>query len=226
MPNVFELQFLKCDSHKPSRSNLEDVYGFATNDLVEIHPDNRNLVKIVGRKDDQIMLSNGEKTNPGPIESIIDSDKHVKRSVMFGRSKPNNGIIVEPFDTQLNRNALIDLIWGTIERANEFSPQHSRLFKNFIILADPNRPFELTPKCNIKRKLTLEKYNEEIENVYKEAENINNDGYNGIVLDLKNVDESVKNTVADVLNVKNLDPSLDLFTQGCDSLQATMIRNK
>lgn len=41
--------------------------AYATSDLLLPHPTKPGLWKIYGRKDDQIMLSTGEKTNPGPL---------------------------------------------------------------------------------------------------------------------------------------------------------------
>ena len=41
--------------------------GYATSDLIMEHPNRPGFWKIMGRVDDQIMLSIGEKTNPGPL---------------------------------------------------------------------------------------------------------------------------------------------------------------
>ena len=75
--------------------------------------------KIVGRADEQIILSNGEKTNPVPLgqsdllydlalcaalnqvnmwytEKMINEDPFVRGAVMFGRGKFQNGVLIEP----------------------------------------------------------------------------------------------------------------------------------
>ena len=89
-------------------------------------------------------------------EKIINDDPHVKSSVMFGRGKFQNGVLIEPtadytFDPSdvkqleafrnkiwsvhrpIIHSALIDFLHHTrrptIERVNEFAPQHSRIFK-------------------------------------------------------------------------------------------------
>lgn len=48
-------------------TNFSNEPAFATGDLFARHPSNPTLWRIVGRKDDQIIHSNGEKTNPGPF---------------------------------------------------------------------------------------------------------------------------------------------------------------
>ncbi|TIC15605.1 acetyl-CoA synthetase-like protein [Wallemia mellicola] len=219
---VFELQFLACDSHKPAASNLDDVYGFATNDLVEIHPHNRNLVRVIGRKDDQLMLLNGEKTNPGPIEAILTTDPKVKSAVMFGRAKPVNGVIIEPASPVTNKEAFIDSIWHSVNRANQFAPQHSRIFRNYIMVSDSDRPFEMTPKGSVKRVATLKMYENDIEDLYKRAEDESTSDNHSLTLE--NAQDVLRNIVEGLLT--NVNSTMDLFSQGCDSLQATMIRNK
>src|SRR5712672_1000355 len=55
--------------HHPVVTNtrVDGRNAYATSDLLEPHPTKPGLWKIFGRKDDQIMLSTGEKTNPGPL---------------------------------------------------------------------------------------------------------------------------------------------------------------
>lgn len=67
--DVYRLHIKESPHHSPAVFNAEidGVPAFDTKDLVQIHPSNRNLFKICGRADDQIMHSTGEKTNPGPI---------------------------------------------------------------------------------------------------------------------------------------------------------------
>ena len=42
-------------------TQVDGIPAYATSDLVEQHKSNPNLFKLIGRKDDQIMLSTGEK---------------------------------------------------------------------------------------------------------------------------------------------------------------------
>jgi hypothetical protein len=57
--------------------------------MVEMHPTRKGFFRIVGRCDDQIMLSTGEKTNPGPMELIIRSHPAIKNAIYFGRGRFN-----------------------------------------------------------------------------------------------------------------------------------------
>ena len=88
----------KTDSYEPSVFNTEvdGVPAYATSDLCEPHPTEKGWWKIHGRADDQIMHSTGEKTNPGPLETIIANHPLVRACVMFGRAKFQTGIVIEP----------------------------------------------------------------------------------------------------------------------------------
>ena len=63
----------------------------------------------------------------------------VKGSLMFGRGKFQNGVLIEPakeyaFDPKDVKllEAFRNKIWPTIERVNNFAPQHSRIFKEVL----------------------------------------------------------------------------------------------
>lgn len=43
--------------------------GFSTSDLIAPHPTKEGFYHLLGRKDDQILLSTGEKTHPTPMEA-------------------------------------------------------------------------------------------------------------------------------------------------------------
>ncbi|KIJ49882.1 hypothetical protein M422DRAFT_246253 [Sphaerobolus stellatus SS14] len=86
-PDTFELIFKQCETHHLSAINTEvdGVLAYATNDIIQRHEVDHTLFRIMGRKDDQIMLSTGEKTNPGPMEHIIMKNPNVQTALMFGR---------------------------------------------------------------------------------------------------------------------------------------------
>ncbi|KAG6852406.1 hypothetical protein C0991_012301 [Blastosporella zonata] len=66
-----ECQFLTTETHSLPIENLPDVRGYATSDLWEPHPTKDYLWKIVGRIDDVVIHSSGEKTVPAPMEDIV-----------------------------------------------------------------------------------------------------------------------------------------------------------
>ncbi|RPD77018.1 acetyl-CoA synthetase-like protein [Lentinus tigrinus ALCF2SS1-7] len=164
-----------------TNTKIGDQEAYATSDLVMRHPTKRDLWKIVGRMDEQIVLSNGEKELTILLlttERMINEDPHVKSSVMFGRGKFQNGVLIQPaeefvFDPSdvKKLEEYRNLIWPTIERVNEYAPQHSRIFKEMILVTSPSKPFEFTVKGQPRRHIILREYHDEVEALYKEVEN-------------------------------------------------------
>ncbi|KZT61208.1 acetyl-CoA synthetase-like protein [Calocera cornea HHB12733] len=235
--NLYRLIVLDCDEHPIAVSNLPDIRAYDTNDLLERHPTERNLWKIVGRADDQIMMSNGEKTNPGPMENIISGNPNVNACLMFGRAKTQVGIVIAPAEHIKVENedqlaSFRNLIWPDIEKANSFAPQHSRIFKEFILVIDAKKkPFARTPKGTISRNVTLQQYEEEIEALYAAAEQPTRAEWAEppTAWDEEALHSFIVRVVNGVMRGEGapgvpLDEARDLFEQGCDSLQATYIR--
>jgi hypothetical protein len=122
----------------------------------------------VGRLDDVIILSSGEKTVPAPIEEAIAADPLVKSAVMFGRERDQVGVLIEPAVT-LNageEEQFIDRIWPTIEAATASSPAFSRIFREMILLMKSDKPVLKTDKGTLKKKAMVTLYEKEINALY------------------------------------------------------------
>ncbi|KIJ28759.1 hypothetical protein M422DRAFT_189414, partial [Sphaerobolus stellatus SS14] len=238
-PDTFELVFKACETHHLSSTNTEmdGVRGYATSDIVERHKVDPTLFRIKGRKDDQIMLSTGEKTNPGPMEHIIMKNTYVKAALMFGRGKLSNGVLIEPtsYDEAeaLGLEKFRNLIWPNIEEANDYAPAHSRIFKEMILVASASKPFSYTAKNTPRRGTIIKDYADEIEAIYDAVDDSIQTGVpiptntteNGGWL-LEDSHEFVHNVVHGIMkDVSAMRDEDDLFSFGCDSLQATYIRN-
>ncbi|KAK7453574.1 hypothetical protein VKT23_011851 [Stygiomarasmius scandens] len=214
-------------------TKVDGVDAYATADLVVEHPHKKGYWKIIGRADSQIIHSSGEKTNPGPLESILDQNPLVQRCVVFGHRKFQAGILVEPkrenqFDPkdQQKLSEFRNQIWPTVEKLNTFAPQHSRIFKEMILIASPSKPFTYTAKNTPRRGAILKDYASEIEEIYNNMEESTQSNIAAPTnWDATTVTEFVRAIVQKVLSNHDIKDDDDLFQHGCDSLQATWIRN-
>ncbi|TCD70281.1 putative NRPS-like protein biosynthetic cluster [Steccherinum ochraceum] len=212
--------------------NGEEAY--ATSDLFAPHPTKKGYWRVYGRTDDQIMHSTGEKTNPNPLELMLNQDPHVERVVMFGRGRFNAGILVDPkpaykFDPKDEKKLaeFRNLIWPTVEKINEYAPQHSRLFKEMILVTSEAKPFTYTAKATPRRQAIINEYEPEIDAIYAavaESSQADADLEPPKTWDLPGTLAFVRTVVSRVVLAK-LKDSDDMFQKGCDSLQATWIRN-
>ncbi|CAL1699334.1 unnamed protein product [Somion occarium] len=211
---------------------IDGIDAYATSDLLTPHPTKPGFWKVYGRADDQIMHNTGEKTNPGPLEAILNQDPHVRAAVMFGRGRFYAGVVIDPrpgheFDPQ-DQDRLSDFrnkIWPTVERMNEFAPQHSRIFKEMIMVASPTKPFQYTAKNTARRQAIIADYDPEIEALYAAVkETTQADMAPPPSWSLPDSINFVKEVVNRVMK-HEIQESDDIFQKGCDSLQATWIRN-
>ncbi|KAJ6473883.1 hypothetical protein C8R45DRAFT_835129, partial [Mycena sanguinolenta] len=231
---TFECQILKTDIHVPMVDNLPDVRGYATSDLCVNHPQKKHLWKIVGRIDDTIVHTSGEKTVPAPIEDIVLSSQFVTGAIVFGTERPQAGILIETIPSfQIDVNDLDQVaglrnkIWPLIEEANTIAPAFSRIFKEMILFCLPDKPLPRAAKGTVLRKAALALYAEEINSIFQTVEEqissvFPNKPPSAWVA--ATLEPWLLELARSVCNNSVISPMRDLFQQGFDSLTATIFR--
>ncbi|PBK68197.1 NRPS-like enzyme [Armillaria solidipes] len=228
--DIYCLCVKESPNHSPAVFNTEidGVKALDTKDLVQLHPLNRKLFKVYGRADDQIMHSTGVRFSQG----WINHRQARGSSLVFGRSKFQPGVLILPtpeeaFDpSDITRLAEYRAsIWDTVMKVNEQAPQHSRIYKEMILVAKPSKPFEFTAKGTLRRNAILKAYEQEIEDLYKAIDGVSQtDVVIPQLWTLKNVITMIRDIVTTVVERK-LDDTDDIFVAGGDSLTAMSIRN-
>ncbi|RPD63492.1 acetyl-CoA synthetase-like protein [Lentinus tigrinus ALCF2SS1-6] len=229
---LYECVLLETPDNHPSviTTTIDGFPAFETKDLLQRHPEDPTLWCVYGRADDQLILSTGEKTNPGPLEAIMMQDPNILAVVMFGRGRLQNGVLVQPkqpFDPE-DEDKLAEFrnkIWPTMERVNHYAPAHSRIFKELVLVTSPSKPFEFTAKGTPRRQACITAYSDEIDDVYRKMEE---SSQTDIAPPEEWTRESVQRyirTIVDKVMSAPVRDDDDLFQNGCDSLQSTWIRN-
>ncbi|KAG6872432.1 hypothetical protein C0995_009766 [Termitomyces sp. Mi166 len=229
---TYELQVLACKTHKPVVNMLPDVEGYATADVFMRHPNKEGLWKIVGRLDDVITHSSGEKTVPGPMEVIIMSNPLVQGAILFGRERDRTGVLIEVrsgsdfdigdhADSELAR--LRNQIWPSIEEANVVAPAFSKIFKEMILFTSKKKPLPRTGKGTVMRKAALALYASEIAALYELAES-NAEHSPPPSWNIADVQQWILEQTIELTSGKCTSPDIDIFDQGFDSLSATILR--
>ncbi|KAJ7671148.1 acetyl-CoA synthetase-like protein [Mycena rosella] len=233
---TFECQFLTVpETHQVAVENLPDARGYSTKDLFERHPTKPDLFRIVGRLDDVLIMANGEKTVPGPMEDIIMASPAIMGAVMFGRERNQVGVLIEPNpqykldpedEGQLAK--FRNLIWPVVEEANEDAPAFARIYKEMILVTGRGKPMLRAPKGTVMKKATIALYEQEIEALYDTIEASGNAASDieppasWTSRDL----EPWLTTHASLLADRDIRGGHDLFDQGFDSLNATFLRHR
>jgi aryl carrier-like protein len=159
-------------------TNFPKIQEWSMNDLYDRHPDPSKsfLYRYKGRKDDVIVLSNGEKLAPALMEATLMSSPLVKGAMVVGRGKFQPAALIDlgkatPPTTMHEQHELIQQLLPVINEANEHAPAHAKLDRYHILFADPGRPVQYLGQGKIQRHRTHELYKESIEELYGSADN-------------------------------------------------------
>ncbi|KAF9894311.1 hypothetical protein FE257_007814 [Aspergillus nanangensis] len=203
-------------------SNIE-VYS--TNDIYTQHPKNPDLWKFYGRKDDVIVLSNGEKFNPVGMETIIEGHPLVGRAVVVGQSRFQAGLLVEPSHdvAEGGIKVFVNEIWPAVTTANQTVAAHGRIMKSKIGLAVKAKPFKRTPKGTVQRRAVLRDYEAEIDAIY--TEDIEDDLVPCLpeTLDQESVTKYIQQIIVRLLGKTDFSITQDFYSAGLDSLMTIQI---
>lgn len=202
-----------------------DLTEWAMNDLYDRHPDKPFLWRYRGRKDDVIVLSNGEKIAPALMEATLASCPTVRGAMVVGRGRFHPMALVDLHGrTEISRDSerseILAELEPFIEAANAHAPAHARLDRRHVIFADPCRPIEYLGQGKIQRRRTYEVYEADIEAAYKAAEE-----QDVAVLPEKHFTDReetlawLRQLVAGAGGTAHLAADDDFFRAGIDSLQ-------
>jgi len=148
---------------------------FYTGDVGEMSPD--GYLKITDRKKDLIVLTNGKKVAPQPIEALLKHSPYIGEAVLLGDKQATvNALLVPAFD-KLKAWAKENAVAAEDDAALAAAPEVQKLYKAEIDRCAPDladyekikrfklvdKPFtvdggELTPTLKVKRKFVLQKY--------------------------------------------------------------------
>ncbi|KAH7890585.1 acetyl-CoA synthetase-like protein [Phlebopus sp. FC_14] len=232
---TYECQVLMTENYHTAVRNLPDVSGYATSDLFVKHP-RKDMWKIVGRKDDVIVLASGEKTVPTPIESIIKSGPIIQEAVLFGRGRNQVGVLVEPrvgyeVDPK-DPNAVAEFrnkIWPLIQEANATSPAFSRVFRDMVLITSRDKPMARSAKGTVQTKATLKAYESEIDALYNLVEGTSQSPFSSggpSAWTTEALESWLTKHASAISSGRHIDSNIDVFSQGFDSLSATYLRNQ
>ncbi|KAJ5222267.1 uncharacterized protein N7469_008507 [Penicillium citrinum] len=219
---LYELVVQRGDSRKAKAvfHTYPDKTEYRTGDLFSSHPVKNGLWLYAGRQDDLIVLSNGEKFNPTSMEETIASHPLVNHVLVVGQGRFQTAAVIEPSWSVWSGepNSLIDEIWPLAAQANGAAPAYAQLMKERVAIASQSKPFPLTPKGTVKRRVATNDYAAEIDALYEAGDQINVDQ---IPKDASQSDVAtyITQVLSDILGTPTVDSNADIFALGVDSLQ-------
>lgn len=158
------LQLTNYNSH-----NLPGASEYETRDLFIQHPTRPSLFQYFGRRDDIIVLANGEKFNPIPFETNMQKHPSLKGALVTGNGRPQAALIVELEDQSdgAPNDQFWDYLWELMQDSNTLVPGQGRVSRDRVLLGQAEKPFARNVKGTIVRALTEQKYQGELEKLYQ-----------------------------------------------------------
>jgi len=226
-PGLFELFFVKKLQYKRWQGlfyTFPEDTEYSTKDLFAPHPTEPDRWLCVGRADDVVVLSNGEKVQPVDIEACISSHPTVQSALVVGNRRFHPAVLLElrgaAPTTKAATESLLDKIYAeVVEKANASSPSHARIFRSNMMLTVSGKPFLRTDKGTVRRTAMLRAYEKEIDEFYEalEAEEAKALSTDMDVTSPQTIADSLRHII-NVMLKKELNDEDNLFTAGFDSL--------
>jgi thioester reductase-like protein len=229
--NVYEQVIKRKDNskHRGLQScfyTFPELDEFSTKDLYQPHPALKDHWKYMGRADDIIVFSTGEKLNPVTIEMAVMGHPEVIGAQVVGSKQFHAALIVEPAQhpkSEEEKKVLLDDVWPTIEAVNSETVAHGRVPRDYVFLTDPKRPFPRAGKGTIQRAMAAKLYAHDIKSFFEQRKD-----EMAISMDLDVTSQpafarSLQQLVQSVFKGDELGANDDFFTAGMDSLQAIQL---
>ncbi|CAH0056195.1 unnamed protein product [Clonostachys solani] len=204
------------------KTNREDG-SYATADLFEPHGAIPNAWRYHSRADSQLMLANGKKFDPAPMEADILAATNMLRDVfIFGNGKNYPGILLFPSSLDTSDTTVLDSTWTIIQKINSQSQGHTRISKSMVIVVPVplgEAALEKSSKGTLLRLQAEERYKSWIEAAYRKP---------GLVdpVQITSRDQLFQAVLECFFRVlgRNIDPDEDLYKQNVDSMACLQIR--
>lgn len=206
--------------------------SYPTKDLFQKHPTDPQKWKFVARQDDIIVLVNGEKADPIPLEDSVKQNPNVRTAMVFGAQKDSLGMIVVPSERAASLNqgasAIVESILPDLALGNSRVPAYARISPDAIIVTHPDVSLPMTDKATIIRSRFLKQFEKDIDDYYTMKE-VSGSGKKATTPD--EVRDFVRQVVTEQLDLDEqkgaeFTDESDLFSLGMDSLQATNVRSR
>ena len=225
---VYEQVFVRHPSTDRFHSlwyTFPDKNEISTSDLFSKHPSKPNLWMYMGRSDDLIVFSNGEKYNPTAMESTIASHPAIKGSIVVGQARFQPAALIElkgkPPQSDREKQELLDSFKPYVAKINDSAPGFAKIRRSHVAFTNPDKPMIRTDKGTVKRSATAKLYQEEIDKLYADAEDATA-SMSTVQLDARDQDavtKALRYMIIQTVGLQDIGTDDDIFTAGADSLQ-------
>lgn len=225
--------------------------SYGSKDIFRPHPDNlpgndtragKAKWKFVARQGDIIVLVNGENADATPIEQSVMQSPYIEMAIAFGAGHERLGLLVIPTDKAagMSTQELIKTITPDLERGNAVAADYAKISPDDFVVKPVGTPYPLTAKMTLQRPILHQLFAEDIEAHYAAREQADasvslsdeevHDAVRRIVQEEFQKQASVLSPARSTDTTKGdpgpVDETVDFFSLGMDSLQASHVRGR
>jgi long-chain acyl-CoA synthetase len=191
-PNIMQGYYRKPDKTAEVMKEIDGEQWFCTGDVGKFvtDPEGNKFLKITDRKKELLKTSGGKYVAPAPIENKFKEDFLIEQMMVVGEKQKFVSALIVPAEEALKDWCeQHDIKWSGCNDAiknekvqaqfqevvNKFNPEFSHIeqIKKFKLIHDTwepvkadGSPGELTPTLKLKRRVILEKYATDIDDLY------------------------------------------------------------
>lgn len=149
------------------------VDTYAMRDLYIEHPEHKGWWRSAGRIDDVVVMADAKKVNAVPYENTIELHPAVASALLCGSGRSRPALLIQarqPLRSVEEERAFLDAVWPQIEKANYSGPVFGGLMRGLVVVTKRDKPMARSGgKDTVRRKRTVELYQQEIDEVYRRA---------------------------------------------------------
>lgn len=212
--------------------------GYNTNDLFKESPDHPGYYTYIGRRDDTLIMENGEKTNPVPMEATLRQSHIIKQAAVLGHARQCTAALVELDNTyalDYSPEDIIDEVRKAIKQVNVECPSHSAILPQMVKILPFNKSLPSTDKGSVQRKKAEVLYQDIVDKMYADflegpKHSKSNGNTDTSTWTSKRTQDFLVTCVSEVLGLNETSDFKDLnqsvFDLGLNSLTAIQLRNR
>lgn len=217
--------------------------GFDTNDIFRKDPERPGFFYYVGRRDDTLVMSTGEKTNPLPMEATLRETPMVKQAAVLGHERPVTCALIElntEYAWNYSPDEIIREINEAVAKVNKECPSQSTLIPEMVKILPFKDKLPVTDKGSLMRKKALAEYKTIIDTLYdnflngsissshSDASSVSDN--DASTWSLQQIEDFLVKCASDILKVSTSVFSKDLnesiFNLGFNSINGIQLRNR
>lgn len=212
--------------------------GYDTQDLFIENPNYPGYYTYLGRRDDTLIMENGEKTNPVPMEATIRQSPMIQQVAVLGQGRQCTAALIQlnrDFAESFGPEEIIATVHAAVKEANLECPGHSKILPQMVKILPFNKVLPATDKGTVMRKKAESSYQDVVEKLYKNflegptSHTKTNAGDDTSAWTPEQTEDFLIACAAEVLDVPQTtfkDRTQSIFDFGLNSLSAIQLRNR